>query len=267
MCILSYLPGEVELDEAVSESLWNGGINNPDGHGWAIASGDQMVMGRSLHLDEALSGFIDAREKHPGPALFHSRWATHGSIRVGNCHPFLVGNSHKTVLAHNGILPKDAPPAKGDARSDTAILAEDILPRRWFRLDRPTVRKSMSEWAGRGNKVVILTVDSRYRQNAYLINEGQGHWDDGVWHSNHDYVWSTKWQPAASAWTLGSSVPAYSAQGYKDAVDFIDPSSCVYCEGRVNDWNICSACDACQDCLETSVDCLCYVGAGGPTIG
>lgn len=261
MCILSYIPKDVALDDSHAESLWNGGVSNPDGHGWAIASGDQMFMGKSLELDEALSDFIDARENHPGDAIFHSRWATHGSVKVGNCHPFLVGGSHRTVLAHNGILPKDAHPGQGDDRSDTAILAEDILPRRWFRLDRPTVRRSMTEWAGKGNKVVILTVDPRYRENAYLINGGMGNWDEGVWHSNHDYLPYPKYRYAAwdSPVIVGAKKPLALEAG---EWEYVNEDLCFFCperEGHVNTDNVCTTCGYCQDCFEVADECQCYV--------
>lgn len=248
MCILSHIPTDIAIDSQIESDLWNGGINNPDGFGWAIASNNgQMILGKSLDLHEAIDGFVKARSIHNGPALFHSRWATHGSVRVGNCHPFLVGNSHQTVLAHNGVLPKQAHPAQGDDRSDTAILAGELLPRQWKRLDKPSVRKSLSEWCGKGNKLVILTVASRYRENVYLINETSGQWDGptGLWHSNSDYKYNWK-TPAVI--------------GKTSAPQFEDPTACVYCNQRVNSYAICTTCGTCQDCLEFTDECLCWSG-------
>lgn len=267
MCILSFLPEGIPLDDDGVDSLWNGGISNPDGHGWAIADGDKMIVGKSLRLDEALVEFTEAREKYLGPALFHSRWATHGSVRVGNCHPFLVGKSHQTVLAHNGILPKDAHPKKGDDRSDTAILAEEILPRRWFRLDKPTVQRSMSQWAGSYNKVVILTVNPRYRQNAYIINEAAGEWDNttGMWHSNGDYLTPYKWK--STQWTSStgdtyewSSKDRDWVKSARESADaFIDMGECYFCTQPIDPNGYCTYCGSCEDCMEHERDCLCYM--------
>lgn len=135
MCILSFLPPEATVDV---NGLWNGGINNPHGHGWAIVETDRVVVGKSLDLAEALESFVAARERHPaGPALFHSRWATHGSVNLPNVHPFVVGGSELTVVAHNGILPTEAHPAKGDDRSDSRKFADEILPTRFRRLGSP----------------------------------------------------------------------------------------------------------------------------------
>lgn len=250
MCILSFIPAGVPVDQTVTDALWNGGINNPDGHGYAIASPDGMIIGKSLRLDDCLSDFLDARELFPeSPALFHSRWATHGSVRTGNCHPFYVGRSNMTVLAHNGVLPKSAHPKPGDDRSDTAIMAEELLPRQWRRLDKPSVRKSLTNYCGRGNKLVILTVDPKYRKNHYLINEAAGNWDSGIWHSNFDYLY-----------VVGSykATADYYAMTVTDS-ELVDPTSCVYCRQRVNDFGICTTCGTCQDCYEIEQDCLCHI--------
>ena len=115
MCILSYFPSEVGVVDG--DALFNGGVRNPDGHGWAIVASRGIIMGKSMDLMQAIVEFTEARKHHPqGPALFHSRWATHGSKGLANNHPFYIGGSQLTVLAHNGILPSSAHPADGDDR-------------------------------------------------------------------------------------------------------------------------------------------------------
>ena len=255
MCILSMIPAGIELTDTATESLFNGGISNPHGHGWAIASPNDgfLVMGRGLSLDETMETFIKARIRYPnGPALFHSRWATHGSVRIGNCHPFMVGNSHRTVLAHNGILPKSAHPMPGDDRSDTAIMAADILPRQFRRLDKPSVNKALTDYCGYGNKLVLLTVESRYRENVYVINETAGQWDGttGIWHSNSDYQ--------IPAWNYPATNTR--VQWWEES-DLIDPTACYFCNQRTNDYGICTTCGTCQDCYESESDCLCFTPA------
>lgn len=241
MCILSYFSPDTPLDE---QALINGGISNPHGHGWAIVVDDSfIVMDKSLDLMEAIEKFDIARARYPGgPALFHSRWATHGSLGVENVHPFLVGGSHLTVVAHNGILPESAHPSKGDRRSDTRKFADEMLPSQFRQLDNAVSRYALTKWCGPGNKLVILTVDPRYKCSAYIINESAGQWDTatGVWHSNDSYLDAPRDYRAPSARVSVSGEP------------------CQVCRFGVSDGNgYCEICRSCQDCEEPIRTCLC----------
>lgn len=242
MCILSFLPSETPVDV---DGLFNGGLHNPDGHGWALVADDSIIAGKSLDLADALDEFVAARERYPeGPALFHSRWATHGSVSVGNAHPFQVGRSPQTVVAHNGILPKAAHPEPGDDRSDTRKFAEEILPTRFRRLDKRGVKKALAQWCGKSNKLVILSVDKRYRRNAYLVNEASGQWDPGtgIWHSNGDYLYAPRWPMSIGTVTA-----------------HLDSFGCTVCgDGRIDRDGYCTDCRSCQDCLEHIRDCMCW---------
>lgn len=297
MCMASYLPADTPLTNSAIEGLLNGGINNSDGSGWAIAEPgkDQIVFGHSLDVEDALADFIEAREQNPhGPALFHSRFATHGSIRLSNVHPFMVNGSNKTVLCHNGILPADAHPSKDDDRSDTRILAEELMPRWYSRLDNRRTRQNLARWAGDYNKLVILTVDPKYRRNIYLVNENAGNWDHGtgIWHSNYDYkeAWNTRWMTSHTTTKSGLTVTTTAIKdkdewpstiGYprstsddtckiaakvvKDSTDKYETvydadgnELCVFCDGKVNAMtHYCGSCGSCADCFEHLSDCLC----------
>lgn len=283
MCILSYLRPGVAVDE---DALLNGGLSNPDGHGWAITdkANGRIVVGKSMDLVEALDGFLAARDELPqGHALFHSRWATHGVLDTSNVHPFFAGHSAQTVVAHNGILPSEAHPRKGDTRSDTRLFAEELLSTRYRRLNRDRVQQALANWITRANKLVILTVDPRYTQNAYLINSGQGVWDkpSGIWHSNYDFEtapkWLGKWNSGVTAngytngyWTAPKTYTApvraaettlalrEKAKAKATAAYDYDDGTCVYCTEHVNGVNICTGCSTCQDCLQPEDECLCF---------
>jgi len=263
MCILTFIPAGINIDSECEESLDNGGQHNPDGHGWAIAiPNGGILMGKSLDIDEALTQFISVRDLHPnGPALFHSRWATHGSIRLGNCHPFNVGHSPLTVMAHNGILPNSSHPAAGDDRSDTALFADEILPRQYKRLDKPGAFRALTNYCGRGNKLVILTVDPRYRHNSYIVNESSGQWDTGtgMWHSNSDYLYAPYLGSVVSAAAVNDAECDWKRELVINGSD--DPTECDLCLQRVNYLGICTGCGTCQDCYEYERDCMCYFGS------
>lgn len=191
MCLLIHYPAGIKPDV---DALWLGALNNPDGHGFAMVTPHGLHVTRGMDAQYVIDRFLEMRSKFPnGDALFHSRIATAGNVTVWNCHPFRVGGSHKTgdartVIAHNGILPRKAQPGKGDHRSDTRKFAEDHLPiGRFGSIRTHGGRRHIERWLGIGSKLVILTVDPRYKRNTYILNERLGHWHGGAWYSNYSY--------------------------------------------------------------------------------
>lgn len=209
MCLLTYFPAGVLPD---ADALRCGAQCNNDGHGFGIVvpGQDEILVFKSMNPAEAIDEFVRLRTQYPdGPALFHSRLTTHGNTSVDNCHPFVVNGDPRTVVAHNGILPHDAHPKKigttvinkvgkdnvpyqvitgvYDDRSDTRILADDLLMTRWSNLDSRHARKRLTRWLGRSNKILVLTTDPAYRRNAYLFNSELGEWVGGVWYSNSSF--------------------------------------------------------------------------------
>ncbi|MFE9327641.1 class II glutamine amidotransferase [Nocardia sp. NPDC052278] len=239
MCILTFVKPGIAPN---LDALRGGAAANPHGHGYAIITADTITVGRSMDADAAITEFAAIRKQYPeGPALFHSRLATHGVLSLDNCHPFVVGGDARTVLAHNGILPKIVHPAPDDPRSDTRIAAEEYLPVRPFgSLDSWAGRERLERWLGT-DKMVLLTIDPAYQRAAYIFNEHHGHWDQGSWHSNHSYLdglWSGE------------------AEGYWG-----------YCEecGEFNDDPVgphCRICGFCADCLYSFPKCACPSLAG-----
>ena len=247
MCLLTFLPAGVLPDVA---ALWHGTQLNGDGHGFAIVDGDRLVVRRGMDAEQVLEEFVVARHRHPdGPALFHSRLGTHGRHGVDNCHPFPVGGDQRTVLAHNGILPATVRPARGDARSDTRIAAEDFLPAFGpLRLRR--TRLQLERWMTRHNKMVILTVDRRFKHRSYILNEKSGVWDGGIWYSNDGYLEPPpRWSHASPCDTAPDRRPA--PAGRCERCGFVlDPVA-----------DACPDCGWCLDCGRTPPDCWCYAPA------
>lgn len=282
MCILSYLAPGIDVD---MEGLYNGGISNPDGHGWALTGDEYVMVGKSLDLNEALDDFAAARKANPGShALFHSRWATHGAITTDNVHPFYVrGQGQQTVVGHNGILPRAAHPAKGDGRSDTRKFADEILSTRYRRLDKARAFTALENWIGNGNKLVILTTHGRYRRNAYIVNEHLGVWDKntGIWHSNDAYLDMPKWYGKLGTYTKGKSGRyVFTEYGQGDWYDDEYPSvaklaltaadktrdyyahgqDCAFCQlGSIDGNGYCDACGTCDDCGDIAENCACMM--------
>lgn len=264
MCMLCVVPPHVMPSR---EKLENSALNNPHGFGFAIVipSEKRIHAERTMNADESINKFLKMRELHPeGYAMWHARYATHGSQNVENCHPFRVGGDRKTYLAHNGIIPVLEDESD---RSDTRIFAEDVIPAMGGikALDNPQIWNILEDFTT-GSKVCILTVDPVASKQMYLLHEEKGWYDDkGVWWSNTtcylDYGWGSSYK----------SKPALSK-----ADDYITRDSelwleCGVCEayigrGEAKQFGIsedyCEACGSCYGCEAFVSECLCYTGSG-----
>ncbi|WP_406274551.1 class II glutamine amidotransferase [Nocardia sp. NBC_00881] len=241
MCLLTYCPPGATPDPI---ALSFGASANPHGHGFAILTGDRIHVGRGMRAATVIDQFMQVRARYPdGAALFHSRFATHGVCALGNCHPFRVGGDPRTVLAHNGTLPKRVHPGPYDPRSDTRIAAEDYLPDQPFgSIDTHRGARGLASWLG-SSKLVILTVDPTYQHHAYLFGEQAGRWDGGVWYSN------TSSLPPSLRWPTRRRYVC----GYCQRFDF-DRT------GRY-----CTRCGWCFDCETAFPDCTCLIPKLSPS--
>lgn len=262
MCMLCVVPPNVMPDRA---KLENSALNNPHGFGFAIVipSENRIHAERTMDADSSINKFLEMRKRHPeGYAMWHARYATHGSRVVDNCHPFRVNGDRKTYLAHNGILPV----LEDDSdRSDTRIFAEDVIPAMGGlkALDNEQVWNILEDFTT-GSKVCILTVDPVASRQMYLLHEEKGNIDSsGVWWSNDscylDYGFSSSYK-AKPALSVASSYLD------KDTKDWLE---CEVCESYISKQDAkahgysedyCEACGSCYGCAAFVDACLCYKG-------
>ena len=228
--------------------------NNPHGFGYAVIAGNKIITGKGMSAKKIIKEFLAVRKQYPNSyAMYHARFATHGVKNDDNCHPFQVGGSDLTYLAHNGILSVDIP--ANDKRSDTRIFADDILPAMGGvkALDDVNLYSMLEGWSA-GNKIAIFTLDPVAMYDCYIINEDLGHWDnDGNWWSNETYK--------ASAW----SSLFKKSNDYYDLEDIGGSEDDYMCYGcglpRLSDDNpyYCFDCGTCYDCSMVKDDgCLCW---------
>jgi glutamine amidotransferase len=249
------------------QKLENSALNNPHGFGFAIVipSENRIHVERTMNADTSINRFLDMRGKYPeGYAMWHARYATHGSMTVDNCHPFQVGvGNNLTYLAHNGILPIIEP--KGDDRSDTRIFAEDLLPAIGgvTALDNPQVSNLIEDFTG-GSKVCILTVDPRAEYQCYLYHAEKGSKDEsGVWWSNDSCYLDTytrgSWK-SVNPLDFGLSESSPKTGG-------LDYAVCTVCETYTDtnmlewDESFCVTCGSCYECESYITNCMCYQGS------
>lgn len=226
--------------------------NNPHGFGYAVIAGNKIITGKGMSAKKVIKEFLAVRKQYPSSyAMYHARFATHGVKNDDNCHPFPVGGSNLTYLAHNGILDVDIP--VNDKRSDTRIFADDILPAMGGvkALDNPNLYRMLEKWAS-GSKVAVFTLDPAADYDCYIINEDLGTWDnEGNWWSNDSYK--------QSAWSSFYKQYDYVDTGHDD---IIAENMCKSCESiQVEDANpyYCEMCHTCYDCNGVyDSSCMCW---------
>lgn len=96
MCIIIVKPQGAQLPpfEIISRCA----KRNPDGFGFAVPGRVFKSMSFKRFYKE-----LQSVAKSEVPAVIHFRFATHGSIRLANCHPFRDENTGVS-FAHNGVL-------------------------------------------------------------------------------------------------------------------------------------------------------------------
>ena len=264
MCMLCVIPPNVIPSR---QKLENSALNNPHGFGFAIVvpSENRIHVERTMNADTSINRFLEMRGKYPeGYAMWHARYATHGSTTVDNCHPFQVGvGNNLTYLAHNGILPIIEP--QGDDRSDTRIFAEDLLPAIGgvTALDNPQVSNLIEDFTG-GSKVCILTVDPRAEYQCYLYHAEKGKKDEsGVWWSNDSCYLDTytrgSWK-SVNPLDFGLSESSPKTGG----LDFAVCTVCeTYTDTNMLEWDesFCVTCGSCYECESYITNCMCYQGS------
>lgn len=248
------------------DDLKMGACKNPHGFGFAIDTGEGIISERSMSAKKSIRRFLELREQYPnGYAMWHARYATHGVKNELNCHPFKVVGEHDTYLAHNGVLDIHIP--KNDKRSDTRIMAEELLPRLGgvSALDDDYVYDMISSWAN-GNKIAVMTNDPSAQYKIYVINEHLGSWDDnGIWWSNTSYKSSIS-TPRTTTYNYTYGEPSVydivSTDSHFKATDYEDNKfECPNCQALIDLWECdlyCNYCECCFDCSAQFLDCLCY---------
>ena len=114
MCVIIMKPAGKALPS--NKTLFRCYATNPHGMGFATPT--------SIFHSMDYRDFFEAMRSIPveDPCILHFRWATHGSKRIENCHPFAKGD---VKFAHNGVLPI---PSKNDMTDSEIAFNEIIYP-------------------------------------------------------------------------------------------------------------------------------------------
>lgn len=175
MCLLICKP---EGKTVPFEYLQNAIESNPHGCGITFPSRGKVIVKKNVKWKA--KDIAKALDKiGTAPALIHFRWATHGSKINDNTHPFLLPGNQWSA-AHNGII--SGIKTRKDESDTRAFLRKNVVPV-MRNLKEKEVQGALEKFLGMSNKVALLNADGSH----IILNESQGHWNDGVWYSNTGY--------------------------------------------------------------------------------
>lgn len=165
MCVIIVKKSGVELPSR--RLLKMAATRNPDGCGFATSSGEYF---RSTHFDDFYRVF-EQKAKVSDDIVLHFRWATHGSVRTGNCHPFKGkgADGQPIFFAHNGVLPIAS---KNDMTDSEIEFREYILP--VLRMEggfTPTMEEYLEEEA-EGSKFAFVNHEGLHLVGNFIPYKG-----------------------------------------------------------------------------------------------
>ena len=188
MCIIFSKPAGVAFPSITTlKACWE---RNPHGAGFAVATGKHVYIRKGfMTWDEFAAIDFDGLEDHA--CVFHFRYATHGSMSPGNCHPFpIVGNLKRTdatvdvAVAHNGVI-LGQQTSKNDYSDTMCYIENSIAP--YYKQCKgkgkmyTSVKRRANLLAETGSKWSFLYSDGT------IVNVGDGIECDGVWYSNSGF--------------------------------------------------------------------------------
>jgi hypothetical protein len=184
MCIAIWKPAGAKVPIENLEECFR---LNSDGAGFAAADGSSIVMQKGFFK---FGKFIKAYSKFEElPCLVHFRVKTHGMVDTSNCHPFLFAKGHLAAI-HNGTINIKCSNTK---KSDTWHFVQQVLDpiARAMDLGDPAIRYLIEQSIG-WSKLAVMDVEG----NVVIYNEDKGHWNSGMWFSNHTYTLGGKGLPS-----------------------------------------------------------------------
>lgn len=181
MCIIVYVPSEMNLPtKEILEHCWD---QNPHNGGFMYIRNNRVVIEKWDKKDNFIDAVYARKAELPDtPIVMHMRFATHGSVRIDNTHPFRVNK--RMAFVHNGTIGRLSPDKQKDGDiSDTRKFKEHILKRLPHNfLDSFLIRMFLEHYIGY-SKIVIMENSGEVT----ILNEDKGEWVEGIWFSNDYY--------------------------------------------------------------------------------
>ncbi len=234
MCIVCVKPQGVAMpDSKTIQTMWQG---NPDGAGltyWRSGEDSVTINKGFMKLKQLKSVLNELNLGTDDLMVLHFRWATHGLVDPGNCHPFPLSNKIEALraiygqfpcaIAHNGVFGNMA---CHETLSDTQKFIGKILcdPAIIGNIDNPAIVELISGYCGSSSKLAILQPG-----RLILIGDFVKDNDTGLIYSNRGY----------RPYQYANTNTCHNRIDFQDDMDsdYISPSSVA----------IQKSCELCQD--------------------
>ena len=191
MCIIFSKPANIEFPSILTlRNCWE---NNPHGAGYVFAKDGHVFIRKGFMTWEEFIENVDFNDLVAHACVFHFRYATHGSVSVGNCHPFPATGKLKAkklrtdvAIAHNGVI-RNAMIMKDDY-SDTMTYIETNIRPFWTRCQEKGTKYMY--YGKKNQKILLEDTKSKWSflfGDGTIINVGTGFQQDGIWYSNGDF--------------------------------------------------------------------------------
>lgn len=186
MCIIVYKPIGEELPDY--NILAGCAADNPDGAGYMYRSdnGKIIISKGFFDIDELIFEIEKLGNVKDKDIAIHFRYATHGSISPGNCHPFPITKNIRTLrrknlvcqsaIMHNGVI--SGMDHKNKTLSDTMCAVKIISD---------TGEKSQPSLKILSSGKFLIMDSLETRMYGDFIN------DDGIFYSNNGYYLYKYW--------------------------------------------------------------------------
>lgn len=150
MCVIIYKPAGKELPSL--DILDKAYRRNP--HGCGVVSPNVLYKGLSYTSFKKNLKRCNKEE----PLLIHFRYATHGSVKKSNCHPF-YDQETETYFMHNGIIGGINPPKdKTDSECAFRRILQPYIKR--YGLDSVELLKTANQVRGFHSKFAFIQGDN-----------------------------------------------------------------------------------------------------------
>lgn len=171
MCLIIHKPADALFDLDIVKDA---AMMHSDGFGIMWVENGKVNAYKSADMTLLENVVSSVNEMTDFEAGLHLRYATHGSVRDGNCHPFLSKNS-KYGLMHNGVISVER---KGDETDSNAFCRTVAFPA-LRKHDLMSAADLIEKSHGSNNRTLIATASGKFVRTGNWISRNGLNYSNG----------------------------------------------------------------------------------------